>query len=286
VALFTWVGHRKGHLHEHFQLGYFLRHFGVSLLALGAVGVFLTRTLLTGIAENREREAVLALLAAETRATQGAQVETLRLEPEGDSLRVFATVLTPQEFGPAQVAAIEARLRARVAPGARLVLRSVLVRDYDAEGAVFAPPEVVRQPTEAERRATRQAELLATARRTLRRRLAATPGVELEDLRREVLPVAAAPATADSAPAGGAALAPASPDSVSVYTAVVRTPAAVTPAQVDTLERVLIDATGEPARLVVRSVLTRDATASGFLHEPPPEAPPAARAAPRRRARP
>jgi hypothetical protein len=240
--------------------------------------VFLTRTLLAGITADRRRAAVLALLAAETRATQGAQVESLRLEPEGDSLRVFATVLTPQEFGPAQVAAIESRLRARAAPSARLVLRSVLVRDYDAEGAVFAPAPEARQPTEAERQAAREAELLATARRTLRRRLAASPGVELEDLRREVLPVAVAraadsgaadSAAADSAAADSAAAdsAPPRADSVSVFTAVVRAPTAVTPAQVDTLQRAVVDAIAQPARLVVRSLLTRDATAEGFLYE-------------------
>ncbi|HZF68032.1 MAG TPA: hypothetical protein VEZ47_08340, partial [Gemmatirosa sp.] len=210
----------------------------------------------------------------------------LRLEPEGDSLRVFATVLTPQEFGPAQVAAIESRLRARVVPSARLVLRSVLVRDYDAEGAVFAPAPEARQPTEAERQAAREAELLATARRTLRRRLLATPGVELEDLRREVLPVVAVAApAAPAAVADSTALAlPPRADSVSVFTAVVRAPTAVTPAQVDTLQRAVVDAIAQPARLVVRSVLTRDATAEGFLYEAVDSASTAARpTAPRRR---
>jgi uncharacterized membrane protein len=276
VAIFTWVGHRKGHLHERFHLGYFLRHFGVSVLALVGIGVFLTRTLLAGIADDRRRQAVRALLEGETRATQGAYVQTLALETDRDSLHVFATVVTPQEFRAPQVAAMQARLRDRVSPTARLVLRSVLVRAYDAEGAVFTPPEEVRPPTPADR----QAEVLRVARRTLRQRLAPLDGVELEDVRREVVPVedsaaGAAGAPADTAPGRRPA------DSTTVFTALVRTPRAIEPAQVDSLERAVVDAVGQPARLVVRSVLTRDAVRDRFLYEPAPAAspePPARRA--------
>jgi hypothetical protein len=47
---------------------------------------------------------------------------------------------------------------------------------------------------------------------------------------------------------------------------VVRTPVAVTPAQVDTLSQALERALGAPVVLIVRSVLTRDADARGFLY--------------------
>lgn len=288
VALFTWVGHRKGHLHEHFRVGYFLRHFGVSVIALLGIGVFLTRTLLTGIAGDRQRALVRELLESETRSTQGAYVESLTLESRGDSLRIFAVVMTPQEFGPPQVAAMEERLRARVAPNAHLVLRSVLAKDYDAEGAVYAPIEEPRQPTEADR----QAALLATARRVLRQRLLAVSGVELEDLRREVVALPPVPvpipvgsgdtaATGRSSDTAAAVVAPAPsgasaapPDSINVFTLVVRTPVAIAPAQVDSLQRTLADAIGRPVRLVVRSVLTLDATANGFLYDAADTAPP------------
>jgi uncharacterized hydrophobic protein (TIGR00271 family) len=269
VAIFTWVGHRKGHLHENFQLGYFLRHFGVSVVALAGIGIFLTRALLTGIADDRQRQTVRALLEGDARATQGAYLEALTLEHRDDSLLVSATVVTPQEFRPPQVAAMQARLRERVSPTVRLVLRSALVRAYDAEGAVFTPPEEVRVPSPADA----QAELLRVARRTLRRHLASLPGVELEDVRREVLPATESSLAAVDAPADTGANGALPTDSVTVVTAVVRTPRAVTPGQVDTLERAVADAIAQPVRLVVRSVLTRDAVRDRFLYEPVPPGP-------------
>jgi uncharacterized hydrophobic protein (TIGR00271 family) len=277
VAIFTWVGHRKGHLHEHFQLGYFLRHFGVSVIALIGICVFLTRTLLAGITVDRQRQAVRALLERETRSTQGAYVEALSLETRGDSLHVAATVITPQEFRPPQVAAMQAQLRESVSPTTQLVLRSVLVRSFDSEGAVFSPPEEARVPSAADR----QAAMLATARRALRQRMATVAGLELEDVRREVVARGelwhAADSAADSLGRRTAG------DSITVFTAVVRTPRAIEPAQVDSFERALVDAIGRPVRLVVRSVLTRDAVSDRFLYDSAPP-PPAGRATSDRRA--
>ena len=316
AAYFTWVGVRRGDLHETTVAG-FLRHFGVSVLLLVGVGLFLTRTLLAGIAAERREQLVRRALGDELRIAQGARLAELTLEDAGlvgagaapDTLRAFAVVMTPQEVAAEQVAQMERALVRVVDRPVRLVVRSLIARDADRAGPVYVAPEELAERARAAD-AEAQTRMLARASDVLRGRFATMPGVELEELRRvrrEVAPappddsaagaslVAGAGAAADRPTGGGAptadgpdaarpaaALAP--PDTVDVFTAVVRTPAPFTPAQVDSLDRVLDAALGTPVRLVVRSVLVQDVDAAGFLHER--AAASAADSAPPRRGRP
>jgi hypothetical protein len=135
---------------------------------------------------------------------------------------------------------MEAILRREVDPRVALVVRSLLSRDADRDGPVFLPDAERRRRA----RAAEQGEFLTTASHALSAALARIPGAQLADLRREQR---------------GNGL---------VVTAVVRTPAAIDPAQVAELESALQEATRVPARLVVRSILTRDADAQRFLYEP------------------
>jgi len=92
----------------------------------------------------------------------------------------------------------------------------------------------------------------------MRKRFASMPGVELTDLPRD------------------------HGDSAEVVTAVVRTPTAITPAQVDSLTAPLEAALGTPVILVVRSVITRGANRARFLSEPGDTLPPATQPPPTR----
>jgi len=292
AAYFTWVGMRRGHLHEQARLGEFVAHFGVSVVLLVAVGAFLTRTLLAGIASDRRRDQIRRTLGEELRITQGARLTDLTLDTEGDSLRVFAVVMTPQEVTPPQVARMETAVRAAVHMPVRLVVRSLISRDADRAGPVYVAQDLDADARRAEAEA--QTRMLARAGEVLRARFALVPGVELEELRRErravTIPSATPPvdsARGGARPDSGAAadsvsrdsvsrdsaprlpVAPARVDTIDVLTAVVRTPVAITPAQVDSLDAALDLALGTPVRLVVRSVLTRDADAAGFLYERP-----------------
>ncbi|MDH7571361.1 MAG: TIGR00341 family protein, partial [Armatimonadota bacterium] len=218
----------------------FLRRFGLSLAVLTAMGFFMTRTLVELISERHLSQTVRQVLDREVQNTAGAQVSQIRLDRRGEAVNVVATVLTPQEFEPAQVAAMEAILRREVDPRVALVVRSLLSRDADRDGPVFLPDAERRRRA----RAAEQGEFLTTASHALSAALARIPGAQLADLRREQR---------------GNGL---------VVTAVVRTPAAIDPAQVAELESALQEATRVPARLVVRSILTRDADAQRFLYEP------------------
>lgn len=294
AAYFTWVGVRRGHLHEQLRLREFVAHFGVSAVLLAAVGVFLTRTLLAGITNDRRRDQIRGTLGDELRLTQGARLSDLTFETTNDTVHVFAVVMTPQEVAPPQVARMESALRQDVHAPVSLVVRSLIARDADRAGPVYVAADEVAQQASAEV----QTRMLARASETLRARFAAMPGVELDELRRDRVPIVlaarpfasaagatpvptvaatvaptisepGAPAAAGAAPAPRPSpLPPAvAVDTIDVLTAVVRTPTPVLPAQVDTLTGLLRAALGVPVRLVVRSVLTRDADASGFLYE-------------------
>lgn len=243
VALFTWVGVRRGHLHEHFRLSAFLRHFAVSLVLLAVIGTFLTGTLRRGLETQRRREAIREALGAEVRVTAGARLTDLQVEEAGDTVRVLAMVLTPQEFTPDQVGRLEDVLRQGVAPRAALIVRSLLSRDANRLGPVYLTDEEVRRRTDAEA----QTRALSQASKVLRARFREIPGVELEDLRRTQR------------------------DSVTELTAVVRSPASFDPVLVGELQDALRATLGAPVHLVVRAVLARDVDTTGFLHEPAAE---------------
>jgi uncharacterized hydrophobic protein (TIGR00271 family) len=269
AAYFTFIGVRRGHLHESSAAG-FLRHFGVSVVLLALVGVFLTRTLVAGIEADRRHDVIRRTLGDELRVAQGARLTDLSLELRGDSLRAFAVVMTPQEVQPEQVARMERRLAEVARTPVALVVRSLIARDANRTGPVYA----ARAEATIDSAAEAQTRVLTRASETLRARLAVRPGVELEELRRERRAVTPAPLAPPAAPADSldadttalARAAPAAVDTVDVLTAVVRTPVAVTPAQVDTLSQALERALGAPVVLIVRSVLTRDADARGFLY--------------------
>jgi uncharacterized hydrophobic protein (TIGR00271 family) len=239
VAYYTWLGMREGHLHEHFTVRGFLRHFGVSVVLLIAIAIFMTRTLLEGVARERRRDEISSILSEEVRITQGARLTDLILERRGDSLQVLAVFLTPQEIGPAQIARLEQRVQATSQRPIHLVVRSILSRDADRFGPVYVAEDELRRRTEADQ----QTRFLSRASTILRSRFDAIPGVELEEIRRDRL------------------------DGENVVTLVVRTPVAVEPIQVDSMERELELALEDRVRLIVRSVLTRDADARGFLYD-------------------
>ena len=223
-----------------FKPGDFVRHFFVSLALLLLIGAFMTRTLIRGIAANRERASIRTVLGDALRTSQGARLTEMSLEPEAKTTRVLATVLTPQELVPEHVARLEDAIRQRVSPDLRLIVRSIISKDADRNGRVFVAEDEARKQAVA----SQQTSFLSTASEVITRSLASTPGIEMVDLRRD------------------------RSDSSDIVTAVVRTPVALAPPQVDSLTTLLQAALGGHVSLVVRSVITRDADRIRFLNEP------------------
>ncbi|HKX18944.1 MAG TPA: TIGR00341 family protein [bacterium] len=216
----------------------FVRRFGTSLIALLAVGVFMTQTLVTLVDHRRFETALHDILAAQVGSTLGAWISDVHVDRRNRAIDVLATVVTPQAFDPPQVAGMEAALRTRLNPHIHLVIRSVISQDDDANGPVFVPEE--EQARQRERAA--QTQFLTTASTTLKNALALVAGAQLVDIRRDEA------------------------QGQTTVQVVVRTPTAIAPAEVAAIELTLQQALGMPLHLVVRSVLTRDADARGYLY--------------------
>ncbi len=245
AIVFTVFGMAGMKTEESFTFVRFLRRFSLSLVALVVVAAFMTQTLLALIAERRLSRAIEKTLTQEVRSAVGARLSEFRAEERNSALEVVATVLTPQEFEPTQVARIEEVLRQRVDPRLRLVVRSLISKDADRHGAVFVAEE------ERERRAqvAEQTQFLTQTSQVLNAQLKWVTGARLTDVRRERT------------------------NGQTVVTAIVRTPTAIEPAQVADIEDALRKTVGSSVRLIVRSILTRDADAQRFIYEPEKEEP-------------
>lgn len=237
--VFALFGMAELHVNGTFTFPRFLRRFSLSFVALIVVAVFMTQTLLTLISERRFSRAVEEALSQEIHSTVGAYLSELRYEKRGDILDVIAIVLTPQEFDPPRVAHIEEVLHKRLDPRIRLVMRSLISKDVDRNGFVF----IVEKKRERQEEVDEQTQFLIRASHVLNEQLKRILGASLIDVRRE------------------------SNEGKIVLTAVVRTPTAIDPVKVAEIERVIQQDIGAPARLIVRSILTRDADAQRYIYE-------------------
>ncbi|MBI2877330.1 MAG: DUF389 domain-containing protein [Candidatus Tectomicrobia bacterium] len=239
ALVFALFGMAELHVNGTFTFVRFLRRFSLSFVALIVIAVFMTQTLLTLIAERRFSRAVEEVLSKEVHFTVGAYLSQLRYEKRENLFDVIAIVLTPQEFHPPQVAHIEEALRKQVDPRIRLVMRSLISKDVDRNGFVFIA-EKKREPKEEVDEAT---QFLVRASHILNQQFKQVLGASLVDIRRE------------------------NDGKNILLTAVVHTPTVIDPIQITEIERVLQHAIGAPVRLVVRSILTRDADAQRYIYE-------------------
>lgn len=219
-----------------------VRMLGPGLVVLIALGIWLTRALATFVEDQRLESALRNGLGARLGGSLGAQLDGLRFSRGPDELRVVASVLTPVEVSASQVDELELRLEEDTGHQIHLIVRTVISRDVDREGTVYATAEE-RQQAEV---GQAEGRVLDEAAGTLRAQLAQCAGAELVSLERR-------------------------PDGA--FRAVVQSPDEITPHLVAQLEQALTTRLGSPGRLVVRSILTRDADASRFIYDPAPGPP-------------
>lgn len=224
----------------------FLRQFGPSLGLLLAMTVFMTHALAAIIADRQLSETLRAAVSRQLLTMAGAQLTDLRHQRRGGEVEVTAVALTPREIEPVQVARIEENLCAEIDPNIRLVMRSLLSRDADRYGPAYISAEERTRQAEV----GRQTEFLTRASAALGTYLETMPGAHLADVQRH------------------------REEEDEVLTAVVRTPQPVSPEQVREMETAARNAVGKQLRLIVRSILTRDADADRYLYEPEKESRP------------
>lgn len=227
----------RGHFRE------YGRRFGLSILALIGVSVFLTQTLVTAIESKRLSSAVQSELSSELRTILGAQLSSFTVSEQQGKVGVVAVVLTPHDIEPDLVARLEDGLRKRVNSRIGLVVRSLISSDADRQGPVFLADDERERQTEVRK----QTEFLSKASAIVRTELQTVPGARLVDLRRES-------------------------DGKTKVTAVVRTPETIGPKDVKNIEAALSKSLGESVRLVLRCVITKDVDGNGILYEEKPKA--------------
>lgn len=224
---------------EEAHFWHFLRRFWISFAVLGVIAWFMTSTLMSLTAERRISRTIETTLSEQVGATLGARLSDYDLEQMPDAVRVTARVLTPRAFASEDVAALEEELERVLDRDVHLIVRSMISRDVDRRGAVFASAEEVRTKAEEEKRV----EFLSLASRVISDRLTFIPGAELVDVGRS------------------------RPNGTITINAVVRAPEPITPEQVAQIEKALRDELDVRLDLVVSTSLTRDATSAGYLND-------------------
>ncbi len=239
AVVFMVFGVKNIRVHQVLTLPIFFRRFTLSLLALGVVAVFLTQTLITIYKENHFSNEVQKLLSYQVRSRVGAQLSDFRVKRQDDRVEILATVLTPNPFEPTEVAEIEKDLRTKIDPQIHLVLRSLISKDYDRHGPVYVPKEELEQRAQV----AQHSALLRKVSQSLKEQLREIPGARLGELQLEP-----------------------QKDQI-VVTAEVFTHGVIEPGRVANIETALRQAVNKPVYLIVRSILTRDATPQNYLYE-------------------
>jgi len=246
ALVFTLYGMSESKPHEPYTFFRFFKRFGLSLIALAIVAVFMTQTLTGLIEERRLSRKITTALSARLRSRPGMQVERVNLRRHAGLYEVTATVITPRELSSSQVGQLEDMLRSSVDPHITLVVRSLVSRDMDRNGIAFIE---AHERAEMEK-AGEEAKLLSLAGGTLRKSLASLAGARLSDVQMET------------------------GESPVTVIASVDTPVALVPAQVREMEKNLYEVLQLPVHLVVSSTLSREADAERFLYEEKTEAKP------------
>ncbi|MFP4248237.1 MAG: DUF389 domain-containing protein [Armatimonadota bacterium] len=217
----------------------FLKRFSLTIIILVVIGIFMTQTLIGLATDHRLEAAIDDTLSAAVGGISGARISDTSFSREDEHLRVTAQVLTPRVFTTGEIAAIEDELKEAVDQDVHLVVRSLISRDMDREGMVFATPEDER--LSVERRERR--EFIQHASRIISRHLREVPGAELSDVDRS------------------------RSDGMTTVTAIVRAPEPIGPETVAAIEEGLQSEFDRSLRFTVRTVLTQAASSDDFLYD-------------------
>jgi len=214
-----------------------VRILAPGLLLLCLLSIIMTQALVRFVEKQQLESYLRSEISTGLRGSQGAQLDSLQIEGSRSQLEVTASVLTPKEIGMAQVAALESRIEQETGRQLHLVVRSLLSRDVDCNGTVY----ISEEEREQRESAAQEAGELALAAEALRTQLSRYPGAHLEDVELR---------------ADGRLIAS------------VQTPEEIGPQRVAELQAGLVARLGGKLRLVVRSIITRDADAERYIYEP------------------
>ncbi|MEQ8235559.1 MAG: TIGR00341 family protein [Syntrophomonadaceae bacterium] len=212
---------------------------GVSLLILILATGFMTQTLIKIVSERQLEKQIQTVLTGQLTNYAGARLSDLNFVKTGSDLEVIATVITPQEISPSQVANLETSLQAIVNPATQLIVRSVITKDADRNGPVFVSVEELKQRSEA----FQEAAYMNSISLIISEEMRILGGAQVSNISKEIS------------------------DGQTLITASVRSYQAITPAQVKNIQQRLVDEVDPEIRLLVRTTITKDADSQEFLHQ-------------------
>lgn len=220
---------------SHFKV--VIQRLGISFVILLLATTFMTRTLITIVGERKLDKEIRDVLAEQLTTYAGARLSDVNFDKTDAGLQVMAVVVTPQEFEPSRVISLEEGLREAVHPNTQLIVRSVLSKDADRNGPVFISPEEIKRRNLD----NQEMDFMNRVSRVLAEQINTVNGARLTDVAKDT--------------SNGSLL----------ITANVRTPQAITPDKVASIQQHLNSEVDSTIKLVVRSILTKDADAEQFL---------------------
>lgn len=242
ASMFTWFGVVNFPLATNGTLvKAVFQRLGISLLILLFAASFMTQTLIKVVSDRKLDKNIRLVLTEQLDNFAGARLSDIKFDKSGTGLQVMATVITPQEFEPSKVAQLESTLKSNIDPTTRLIVRSVVSKDSDSNGPVFlSQQDLVRR-----QQINDETSFLNMVSQIISQSITAVSGAQVTDVSIT------------------------EQDGLSHVTVTVRTPHAITPAEVQFMEQYLRDEVDQQIELVVRSVITTDADANGYMYIPP-----------------
>lgn len=221
----------------------FSKRFLPSIVLLIAVTWHLSQTLIGLVNEKQFQRRLETIVKNEIQKRTGARLTEVNYKKEqGGKTNAIAVVMTPQEFLPADVDNIQQHIQRNLGGNISLIIRSVISKDADVTGTIFLlDEEKLKRKQHSE-----EENFLSDMTRLLNESLGDISGAYLEEVRRE------------------------DRNGTKTIIAVVRTPTAIRPNQVQIMQS-LLQTIDKNIRLVIRSVLTRDADATRYLYDSPEE---------------
>lgn len=219
----------------------FSKRFLPSIVLLIIITWHLIQTLTFLVHEKQFHRELETIIREEVQKRTGARLTEVNYKKTLDGkINTIAVVMTPQEFSPIDISTIQQHVQTVLGKNISVIIRSIISKDADVTGTIFLlDEEKIKRKQQSDNE-----NFLNNVTTLLKQSLKTIAGAYLEEVRREDDVI----------------------NDVKTIIAVVRTPVAVKPTQVDRMQAQL-QTIDNKIRLVVRSVLTRDADAIRYLYE-------------------
>jgi len=168
----------------------------------------------------------------------GARLSDMKYSKTDSGLEVRAVVVTPQEFEPTRVATLEDALKLKVEPNTQLIVSSVISKDSDRNGPVFVSADELKHRMQVRQ----ETEFMNKVSLVLSEQVKNISGAQISEVTKDTT------------------------DGIPLITVNIRTPQAITPAEVLLIQQHLNKEVDSSIKLIVRSTVTINSDSTHFLN--------------------